>query len=376
MDFTFSPEQQELGAVVRSFLAKEWAEAEVRRLLDDPVGWDRSTWRRSATELGIQGLAVPERFGGAGYGPIELGVVFEELGRALVGAPYLASVGLATHAILGSGDDAACARYLPGLAAGDTVATLALDLDAADLDAADLDAVATTAARGPAGWLLTGVQEYVLDGGAADLLVVAARSASGTGVFVVDAAAAGPTLVRTPLPTLDPTRRQARVELRGAPAALVGTDGGGAAALRLALRTGAVLLAAEQVGIAAWALDTAVGYARVREQFGRPIGSFQAIKHMCADMLLRLEGARSASAYALLAAASRPQDLPQAAAIAKAYCSEAATFCVGRCLQIHGGIGFTWEHPTHLYLKRAKSNEPLLGSPAWHRAELARLAGF
>jgi len=373
VDFTFSPEQQELGAVVRSFLAKEWAEVEVRRLLDDAVGWDRSTWQRSATELGIQGLAVPERFGGAGYGPIELGVVFEELGRALVGAPYLSSVGLATPAILAAGDDAACARYLPGLAAGDTVATFALTEGTGSWD---LDAVATTAERGAGGWLLTGVKDHVLDGCAADLLVVAARSAAGLGVFVVDAATAGSTLVRTPLSTLDPTRRQARVELHGMPAELVGSDGAGAPALEQALRTGAVLLAAEQVGVAAWALDTAVAYAGVREQFGRPIGSFQAVKHMCADMLLRLEGARSASAFALLAAADRPQDLPQAAAIAQSYCSEAATFCVGRCLQIHGGIGFTWEHPTHLYLKRAKSSEALLGSPAWHRAQLARLAGF
>jgi len=373
MDFSFSAEQRELGGVVRSFLGRHWAETEVRRLLDDPLGWDRATWRRLAIELGLQGLAVPERFGGSGFGPVELGVVFEELGRALAGGPFLASVGLATTALLASGDEEACERYLPGLAAGEQVATLALTEDDGSWD---IDDVATRAAKGPGGWELTGVKNYVLDGCSADLLLVVARSTAGVGLFAVDAAGAGTTLERTPLTTFDPTRRQARVELRATPARLVGTDGGGTAAVEQALRTGAVLLAAEQVGIAAWALDTAVAYSGIREQFGRPIGSFQAIKHKCSDMLLRLEGARSASAFALWAAAERPAELPQAAAIAKSYCSEAASFCAGQCLQVHGGIGFTWEHPTHLYLKRAKSAESLLGSPARHRAELARLAGF
>ena len=370
MDFAFSAEQRELGGVVRSFLARQWPETEVRRLLDDPVGFDPATWRRLATELGLQGLAVPERFGGSGFGPIELGVVFEELGRALAGGPFLASVGLATTALLASGDDGACEQYLPGLAAGEQVATLALPEDDGSWDVGD---VATRAHQVADGWELTGVKNYVLDGCSADLLLVVARSSDGVGLFAVDAAAAGGTLERTPLPTFDPTRRQARVELRATPARRVGA---GTAAVEQALRTGAVLLAAEQVGLAAWALDTAVAYAGIREQFGRPIGSFQAIKHKCADMLLRLEGARSASAFALWAAAERPEELPQAAAIAKSYCSEAASFCAGQCLQVHGGIGFTWEHPTHLYLKRAKSAESLLGSPARHRAELARLAGF
>jgi alkylation response protein AidB-like acyl-CoA dehydrogenase len=373
MDFTFSAEQRELGGVVRSFLARQWPEAEVRRLLDDPVGFDPATWRRLATELGLQGLAVPERFGGSGFGPIELGVVFEELGRALAGGPFLASVGLATTALLASGDDGACQQYLPGLAVGEHVATLALAEDDGSWDVGD---VATRADERAGVWELTGVKNYVLDGCSADLLLVVARSSAGIGLFAVDAAAAGATLERTPLTTFDLTRRMARLELRATPARLVGAVGAGTAAVEQALRTGAVLLAAEQVGLAAWALDTAVAYAGIREQFGRPIGSFQAIKHKCADMLLRLEGARSASAFALWAAAERPEELPQAAAIAKSYCSEAASFCAGQCLQVHGGIGFTWEHPTHLYLKRTKSAESLLGSPARHRARLACLAGF
>jgi alkylation response protein AidB-like acyl-CoA dehydrogenase len=373
MEFAFNAEQQELGGVVRAFLTRHWPETEVRRLTEDPAGFDRGTWRRLANELGLQGLAVPERFGGSGFGPVELGVVFEELGRALAGGPFLASVGLATTALLASGDDAACERYLPGLAAGEQVATLALPEDGGSWDVHD---VATRADAGTDGWTLTGTKNYVLDGCAADLLLVVARSAGGVGLFAVDADAAGATLERAPLATFDLTRRQARVELRATPARLVGAEGEGAPAVEQALRTGAVLLAAEQVGVAAWALDTAVAYAGIREQFGRPIGSFQAVKHKCADMLLRLEGARSASAFALWAAAERPEELPRAAAIAKSYCSEAASFCAAQCLQVHGGIGFTWEHPTHLYLKRAKSAESLLGSPAQHRSELARLTGF
>ena len=212
MDFAFSAEQRELGGVVRSFLARQWPEAEVRRLLDDPVGFDPATWRRLATELGLQGLAVPERFGGSGFGPIELGVVFEELGRALAGGPFLASVGLATTALLASGDDGACEQYLPGLAAGEQVATLALPEDDGSWDVGD---VATRAHQVADGWELTGVKNYVLDGCSADLLLVVARSSEGVGLFGVDAEAAGGTLERTPLPTFDPTRRQARVELRG-----------------------------------------------------------------------------------------------------------------------------------------------------------------
>ena len=373
MDFTFSPEQQELGAVVRSFLAKEWAESEVRRLLDDAVGWDRSTWQRSATELGIQGLAVPERFGGAGYGPIELGVVFEELGRALVGAPYLPSVGLATPAILATGDDAACARYLPGLAAGDTVATLALTED---------DGLVGPRRRGHDGRARAGrLAPHRREGQRARRLL--RRPAGGGGpqrggprCLRGGLGHAGSTLVRTPLPTLDPTRRQARVELRGTPAELVGADGAGEPALQQALRTGAVLLAAEQVG------RRGVGARHRRRVRGRPGavrppdrlvpgGQAHVRRHAAAA------GGRPLGVGLRAAGRGRPsQDLPRAAAIAQSYCSEAATFCVGRCLQIHGGIGFTWEHPTHLYLKRAKSSEALLGSPAWHRAELARLAGF
>jgi alkylation response protein AidB-like acyl-CoA dehydrogenase len=373
MDFAFSAEQRELGSVLRAFLADQWPEPELRRLMADPLGWDRKVLARCAGEIGLQGLAVPERFGGAGYGIVELGVGFTELGRALAGGPLFASVALATTALLGTGDEGACAELLPGLAAGTTVATLALvEQDGAG----DPRSVRTTARREGTGWVLDGTKEYVLDGAGADLLLVVAAGPNGPGLYAVDVAGAGDAVVRTPLDTLDPTRRQARIVLSAAPGRLVGADGAAEPAVAHALRIGAVLLAAEQVGGAEKVLEAAVEYAGVREQFGRPIGSFQAVKHRCADMLLRVEAARSASAYALWAADNRPAEFPVAAAIAKSYCSEAYSFCAGQGMQIHGGMGFTWEHPAHLHLRRAKSTEALLGSPTQHRAELAALAGI
>ncbi|MHA6795375.1 acyl-CoA dehydrogenase family protein [Pseudonocardia bannensis] len=379
MDFTFSAEQIELGAVVRSFLDDHAPESEVRRLMADERGWDPAIWARLATEIGLQGLAVPELYGGAGFGPLELGVAFEEMGRALLCAPFLSSIGLAATALLASGDEGACKEYLPAIAAGETVATLALNEDSGSWTE---PAVTTRADRGAGGWRLSGDKTYVLDGHTAGLLLVVARSRAGTGVFAVDVCAAAPGVTRTALPTLDQTRKQARIELRDAPARLIGEDGAGWAAVEQALRVGAVLLAAEQVGGASRVLDMAVRYAKDRHQFGRPIGSFQAIKHKCADMVLQLEAARSAAYHALWAAASDVSggsgtaELPVAASLAKVYCSEAYTFCAGENVQIHGGIGFTWEHPAHLYLKRAKSSETLLGSPAFHRERLATLVGI
>jgi alkylation response protein AidB-like acyl-CoA dehydrogenase len=355
MDFSFTPEQRELGAVLRAFLADRWPETEVRRLLVDRSGWDRATWDRCATEIGVPALAIPERFGGAGYGVLELGVVFEELGRALVGSPFLASVGLATTALLACDDDEVRAEYLPGLASGATVAALVPAVD--DLVVGD--------------GVLSGSAELVLDGGSADLLVVATAD---RGLFLVDPVAGADRVVRTPLDTVDPTRPQARIELREAPGRRVRGDA--AAAVRRALDTATVLLAAEQVGGAARVLELAVEYAKVRHQFGRPIGSFQAVKHRCADMLLRVEAARSASAYALWVADARPDELPVAAAVAGSYCAEAYTFCAEQCVQIHGGIGFTWEHPASLHLRRARSGRVLFGTPAEQRAELANRLGI
>ncbi|MFD3381601.1 MULTISPECIES: acyl-CoA dehydrogenase family protein [unclassified Streptomyces] len=372
MDLTFSEEQDELRKVVRSFLTRHATEADVRRLAADPSGYDPVVWRRMATEIGLQGLAVPEKYGGSGFGYVDLGVVFEEAGRALLCAPYFATVALAAETLLRCDDEAARGELLPGIASGETVATLALTEENGRWDESG---IRFTAHEGAGGWRLTGVKMYVLDGHLADLLLVAARTPSGVSLFAVEAEAPG--LSRTPLPTLDQTRKQARVEFANTPARLLGPEGAAWPALERTLAAASVLLAAEQVGGAAAALDAAVEYAKIREQYGRPIGSFQGIKHKCADMLVEIESARSAAYGGLWALdAGDEAEIAISAALAQAFCSEAFTKVAGDNIQVHGGIGFTWEHPAHLYLKRAKSSEVLLGTPSYHRERLAARLGI
>ncbi|MCX5254609.1 acyl-CoA/acyl-ACP dehydrogenase [Streptomyces canus] len=374
MDLTFSEEQDELRKVVRSFLAKHSDEANVRRLAADPQGHDPVVWRRMAGELGLQGLAVPEEYGGSGFGYVDLGIVFEETGRALLGGPYFATVALAAEALLRCADEQARHDLLPGIASGETVATLALTEDSGRWDQ---QGIRLTAAHDEAGgWRLTGVKTYVPDGRLADLLLVAARTPSGISLLAVETADA-PGLTRTPLPTLDQTRKQARIEFTDTPARLLGPEGAAWPALERTLATAAVLLSAEQAGGAAAALDAAVAYAKIREQYGRPIGSFQGIKHKCADMLMEIESARSAAYGGLWALdAGDETEIAMAAALAQAVCSEAFTKVAADNIQVHGGIGFTWEHPAHLYFKRAKSSEVLLGTPSYHRELLAARLGI
>jgi alkylation response protein AidB-like acyl-CoA dehydrogenase len=295
----------------------------------------------------------------------------EETGRALLCAPILSSAVLATTALLRCADEEARKRLLPGLAAGELVATLALTEDSARWDAAG---VGLTARASGGSWLLTGHKTFVLDGAAADVVLTVARAADGIGVFVVDGDAPG--LTRAPLPTLDPTRRQARLEYREVPATRLRTHGDGWDLVAQVLDRAAVQLAAEQVGVASRALDMAVEYAKVRHQFGRAIGSFQAVKHLLADVLLEVESARAAAHYALLAAENEAADLPAVASLAKAFCSDACVQATAQNIQVHGGIGFTWEHPAHLYLKRAKTSQLLFGDPAYHRELLAQRIGM
>ncbi|MFE3036542.1 acyl-CoA dehydrogenase family protein [Streptomyces canus] len=374
MDLTFSEEQDELRKVVRSFLAKHSDEADVRRLAADPQGHDPVVWRRMAGELGLQGLAVPEEYGGSGFGYVDLGVVFEEAGRALLGGPYFATVALGAEVLLRCDDERARHDFLPGIASGETVATLALTEDSGRWDEQGIGLTAVRDDTG--GWRLTGVKTYVPDGHLADLLLVAARTPSGVSLLAVETADA-PGLTRTPLPTLDQTRKQARIEFTDTPARLLGPEGTAWPALERTLATAAVLLSAEQVGGAAAALDAAVEYAKIREQYGRPIGSFQGIKHKCADMLMEIESARSAAYGGLWALdAGDETEIAIAAALAQAFCSEAFTKVAADNIQVHGGIGFTWEHPAHLYFKRAKSSEVLLGTPSYHRELLATRLGI
>jgi len=371
VNFAFSEEQEELRRTVRAFLDQKSPEAEVRRLMDTEQGYDEAVWRQMGEQMGLQGLIVPEEFGGSGYSYVELIVVLEEMGRSLLCAPYFSTVALAGNALIHSDDDQAKKDLLPGIASGETIATLAFTEPSGKWDEAG---ITTPATKSGDGWTISGTKMFVLDGHTADLIIVAARTSAGVSLFAVEGGASG--LTRTALSTMDQTRKQAKLELSNTPARLIGTDGAGWNVLSTVLDLAAVALAAEQVGGAQRCLDMAVEYAKVRVQFGRPIGSFQAIKHKCADMLLEVESAKSAAYYAGWCAAEMNEELPSVASLAKAYCSEAYFHAAAENIQIHGGIGFTWEHPAHLYFKRAKSSELLFGDPTYHRELLAQRIGI
>ncbi|WP_395104989.1 acyl-CoA dehydrogenase family protein [Actinomadura sp. SCN-SB] len=368
MDLVVSEEQEELRAALRRFFADKSPSAEVRRLMETSEGYDPAVWEQMAGQLGLQGLAIPEEYGGAGFGMREVAVVMEEMGRSLVCAPYLSSAVMAAGALLGCRDEEAKREFLPGIADGSTLATLAW----MDGDSWDPGSIEMRARRDGDGWLLDGAKTYVLDGHIAGLVLVAAWAEGELGLFAVDGDAQG--LSRTAYTTLDQTRRLARLELTGVRARLIEPDA--RPVLERAVDLAVVALAAEQLGGAQRTLDMTVGYLKVRHQFGRPIGSFQALKHRCADMFVMVESARSAVLQAAAVAGDRPDELPAAAALVKAYCSDACFHVAAETIQLHGGIGFTWEHDAHLYFKRAKASQELFGPPARHRERLARLVGI
>ena len=376
MNFAFSEEQDQLRDAVRKFLEAKSPEAEVRRLMETTEGYDPAVWAQMANELGLQSLHIPEAYGGQGFSWVELGIVLEEQGRALLCAPYFSTVVLAANAILNAGTEDQKAALLPGIASGETIATLAFTEPNGKWDAAGITLEATPSGDGAT---LTGTKMFVLDGHIANLIVVAARAAGTSGTdgisfYTVDGDAAG--LTRTALATMDQTRKQAKLEFDGVAAQLLGTAGAGWDALSKTLDQAAVALCNEMVGGAQYVLDEAVQYAKDRVQFGRPIGSFQAIKHKCADMLLETESAKSAAYYAAWSAAEDNDELPVVASLAKAYCSDAYFHSAAENIQIHGGIGFTWEHDAHLYFKRAKSSEILFGDATYHRELLAQRIGI
>jgi alkylation response protein AidB-like acyl-CoA dehydrogenase len=371
MNFAFSEEQEELRRSVHRFLEDKSPVSEVRRLMETTDGYDPAVWDQMANQLGLQALAIPEEYGGAGFGYVELTVVFEEMGAALLCAPYFATVALGANALLSCGDEGAKKDLLPGIASGETIATLAFTEDSGRWDS---DGITLAATPDGGSWKLDGHKMFVIDGHNANLVVVAARTSAGVSLFAVEGGAPG--MTATPLATMDQTRKQARIEFASTPARLLGEDGAAAPVLSRTLDLAAVALAAEQVGGAQRCLDMAVEYAKTRIQFGRPIGSFQAIKHKCADMLLEVESAKSAAYYAGWAAAEDSDELPVVASLAKSYCSEAYFHAAAENIQIHGGIGFTWEHDAHLYFKRAKSSELMLGDPSYHRELLAQRIGI
>jgi alkylation response protein AidB-like acyl-CoA dehydrogenase len=363
--------QAELRKVVREFLDDLLPEPEVRRLMATETGFAEATWRRLAAELGVCGLAVPTEHGGAGGSFADVGVVLREMGATLAGLPYFSTVVLAQPLLLAYPDDAVTRTWLPRLASGEARAAVAFTEPSGRWDE---DGITMSARHDGAGWRLDGIKSYVLDGHTADLVLVAARTAHGVSLFTVEPSAPGVT--RTPLATLDQTRKQARIEFAGTPAELIGVEGAGWPALSLMLCHAAIGLAAEQLGGAEHVLEVTVAYARTRIQFDRPIGSFQAVKHRCAEMLLDLETTRAAAHHGLDAASNGSADLPQIAHLVKAHCSEAYVAIAASAIQVHGGIGFTWEHPAHLYLKRAKSSEQLFGDGRYHREQLANRLGM
>ena len=362
MTFARTDEQLELQRTVRAFLEQKSSEFEVRRLMATEEGYDPSVWQQMASELGLHGLAIPEAYGGSGYGFGELAVVAEEMGRALLCAPFLSSVVLAGGALLRAGEEAVAKEYVPRIASGELIATLAVVEQPGQWRA---DEVRASAAFDGGTWRLSGTKRFVLDGHVAGLILCAARTDRGVGLFAVEADAPG--LTRQPRFTMDQTRKVADVTLDSVPGRLIGEDGGGWSVIERALQLAVTALAAEQVGGAQRCLEMSVAYAKERYQFGRPIGSFQAVKHKCADMLVNVELAKSAARYAAACAATLDDDLPVAAAMAKSFCSEAFFKVAGDTIQVHGGIGFTWEHPAHLYFKRAASSELLFGRPGHHR---------
>ena len=376
MNFAFNEEQEELRAMARAFLADHSSSEQVRAAMQGDLGYDAEVWKRIGAELGWPALLVPEEYGGLGLTWIELVALLETTGEALLCAPFFSTVCLGGSALLVAGSEAQKQEHLPALAEGQLRATLAFSEASGRWDA---EGIETVAAASGGDFVLRGAKRYVPDGHCADLLVVAARAEGsrgedGVSLFLVPGDAEG--LAVTPLATVDQTRRQAQVELADVKvpaAACLGEPGAAWPALRRVLDLAAVGIAAEQTGGAQRCLDLAVDYAKERVQFGRPIGSFQAIKHKCADMMLAVECARSAAYHAGCAAAEGGEGLAVAASLAKATASDAYFQCAAEAIQIFGGVGFTWEYDPHLHFKRARSTATFLGDGDWHRERVAGL---
>jgi alkylation response protein AidB-like acyl-CoA dehydrogenase len=372
MKFSFSSEQEEFRSNLRRFLADRSPTKEVRRLMETEAGWERDAWRKLNAELGLTAVRIPEAYGGQGFGFGELGIVLEEMGRALLCAPFFSTAVLATSAILNAGAEAEKQALLPGIAAGDTVATLAWVEDPARWDGAATTLTATPSGPGNkhGGYKLDGFKSYVLDGCTADLIVVLARALGSTGAdglsfFTVPGTAPG--LSRHALQTMDATRKLARLEFKGVEATPLGQAGAAAAPFERTMIEATICLANEMVGVAERLREDALAYAKMRVQFGRSIASFQSMKHKHADMLIDVELAKSAAYYAAAALDDGDDDVGAIAALAKASASEACLQTAIHAIQIHGGIGFTWDNDTHLWFKRAKSSEVLLGDAHHHR---------
>jgi alkylation response protein AidB-like acyl-CoA dehydrogenase len=360
----FTEEHGEIRRYVRSWLDDRAPLTEVRRIMETESGFDPALWSELG-ELGWLGMAVAEEYGGSGLGFMEVAVVAEEMGRTLFPSPFLATVAMGATLVATSGTETQRQAILPEVVAG------ALKLGVAVEPAAR---VAVAAVEAGDGWLLEGPARFVLDGHTADLLVVEATTGDGPRLFLVQDQDG---VRRERLSVLDLTRPQAHLDFAGARASLLGDPGDPIDRGRTEMGLWAIgALSMEQVGGARACLEMAVEYARERHQFGRPIGSFQAIKHMCADMLVEVESATSAAHHLAGAIGHDPEETAVAAPLAKAYCADAYYRTAATAIQVFGGIGFTWEHHAHLHLKRAKSGQLLLGSSGHYRRRLAERLGI
>ncbi|HKV88390.1 MAG TPA: acyl-CoA dehydrogenase [Candidatus Dormibacteraeota bacterium] len=372
MDFAFSEEQEMLRRSARDFLTKECSPKVVRKLMDGPDAYDPALWKRVA-DLGWTALGIPEQYGGVGTF-LDLIVVLEEAGRALLPGPFFATMGLAVPALIEAGTEAQKKEVLNAIAAGSARATLALTEASGRWDA---DGVKLSARPSGGGWRLDGTKLFVPDAASADYMVVVARTRGegeeGITLFLVKGRPKG--MAVKMLETLDMTRRWAEVrfddvELDGD--AVMGAPDKGWAPLKRALEWATAALCAEMVGGAQKVLETSTEYAKTRQQFGKPIGIYQAVSHKLADMLVLAESGRSATYYAAWTIDADAPDRSLASSMAKAYVSDAYRKVAGDGIQVHGGIGFTWEHDMHLYFKRAKASEVTLGDATYHRELVAQ----
>jgi alkylation response protein AidB-like acyl-CoA dehydrogenase len=386
VDLLYSDTERELQSALRSILSERAAPSAVLARIMEPDTTDTGLWHAVAADIGLAGLLIPEALGGAGASARELAAAAEELGAAIAPVPYLGSAAVATAALLSAArasaarpDGAApspAAALLKQLASGDVTAALAIGFGAAPGAAIRSEARVSGLKPGDAAGSVTrlrGIIPAVADALSADVLLVPADGVPDA-LYLVEADAPGVHV--TPVVSLDMTRQLSDIALDDAPARQVATGADARAAVAAGLTAGAVILAAEQLGLAQRCLDITVAYAKERHQFARPIGSFQAIKHRLADLWTAIAQARAASRYAAACLAAGDPDVPVATALAKSACSEVAVLAAEECVQLHGGIGFTWEHPAHLYLKRAKASSVGYGTPGAHRAALAGLVNL
>ena len=375
MQFVHSEEQQMIRASARSFL-DSYDAARLRAALAAPGGYDAQLWQQISSELGWCGLAIPESCGGAGLGWVELCILMEEQGRRLVASPYFATVALGAALVRECASAAQQAELLAHVAAGGVRLACAL---AGPDGRPPPEGIAVALTSSSAGLVLSGASDFVIHADSADLLLVLARGEGAQDLSLLMLPPSTPGVGIEPHVMLDLTRPMSRVtftDVRLGEDALLGARGAAAAGSARALDLARIALAAEALGGAERVLEMTTEYAKQRMQFGRAIGSFQALKHRLADMMVEVEAARSAAWYAACVADEAPQELPEAAATAKSYCCDAFYDCAAGAIQLHGGIGFTWEHDAHLYFKRARASATLLGSPAWQRERLLRALGL